>query len=754
MVTNRKIAHCGFCAQPIELGSILAVDGQYCCSGCQTADELIHGAGASGPDSVTLSKYEHLSVASDAEGLRKYDEHWYSWELELPHIHCTSCLILLERMPEWLDGVHELRVSFSSKRAHIYFDTSVLNPAVLAAWLDYVGYPPKLVGKIKKDSGGIFNLGIAGFAMGNAMMGAFPEYFGLSESSDASLLYFFRYSTAFFATVSLFTAGRFYLVSALKSLSSKTWSLDVPIALGMLVLWGWSSFQLMSGISGGYFDSLAGLVFFLLLGRFLQTRTYSAFSFERTVKDFLPLGIYSEDRGAFVRLEKLQLGENVHLPEGGIVPADLLLKAPAVIDYSFITGESAPIALKANEVAKVGGKTLGALQASVHAPASVSSLEQVWKAKDQTTGWVSARMTAIFTISVLSIAGVAGTAWYFINPDRFVEIAVSVLIIACPCALSLAAPFAYGTARANLAKLGLYLKEGKGITYLSTLKNIAWDKTGTLTKKHPQANIQWHKEAHPELLYALASRSIHPLSKAVVQNVTPSYPVILVNWQERIGAGIIATTEDGTVLKLGSGKWLGLPEGPTYFSLNDILLATIELSASYRSGMADVFEALRAAHVGHFLISGDYPKELPASWAPYLADKTHFNQTPNQKAALLRTLPQTAFIGDGLNDIKAMQEAHIGLSVVEEDLGYFPQSDGILLASGLSKLPAILRYSRRMVLVVRSAYALSLCYNLLGVIIAVLGLLSPVVAAVLMPLSSITVVLFVVAFAQILQPKN
>lgn len=754
MVSNKKIAHCGFCAQPIELGSTLVADDQYCCSGCQTADQLIHGAGASGPDKATLSKYEHLSVASDAEGLRKYDEHWYSWELELPHIHCTSCLILLERMPEWLDGVHELRVSFSAKRAHIYFDTSVLNPAVLAGWLDYVGYPPKLVGKIKKDRRGIINLGIAGFAMGNAMMGAFPEYFGLSESSDANLLYFFRYSTAFFATVSLFTAGRFYLVSALKSLSSKTWSLDVPIALGMLVLWGWSSFQLMSGISGGYFDSLAGLVFFLLLGRFLQTRTYSAFSFERTVKDFLPLSIYSEDRGVFVRLENLQLGENVHLPEGGIIPADLLLKAPAVVDYSFITGESDPIALKANEVAKVGGKTLGALQASVYAPPSVSSLEQVWKAKDQTTGWVSARMTAIFTISVLSIALVAGAAWYFINPDRFVEIAVSVLIIACPCALSLAAPFAYGTARANLAKLGFYLKEGKGITYLSTLKNIAWDKTGTLTKKHPQANILWHREAHPELLYALASRSIHPVSKTIATVLTPLYPVILGNWQEWIGEGISATLQDGTVLKLGSGKWLGMPQGPTYFCIDDILAATIELSANYREGMTEVFEALSTAQIDHHLISGDHPKELPASWTPYLADKTHFNQTPNQKAALLRTLPQTAFIGDGLNDIRAMQEAHIGLSVVEEDLGYFPQSDGILLASGLSKLPAILRYSRRMVLVVRSAYLLSLCYNLLGVIIAVLGLLSPVVAAVLMPLSSITVVLFVVAFAQILQPKN
>ena len=439
---------------------------------------------------------------------------------------------------------------------------------------------------------------------------------------------------------------------------------------------------------------------------------------------------------------------------GGIIPADLLLKAPAVIDYSFITGESDPIALKVNEVAKAGGKSMNDIYATVHAPPSISSLEQVWKAKDRNTGWVSARMTAIFTISVLSIAFFSGAVWYFINPDRFVEIAVSVLIIACPCALSLAAPFAYGTARSNLAKLGLYLKEGKGITYLSTLKNIAWDKTGTLTQKQPQANIHWYREAHPELLHALASRSIHPVSKAISMVLTPSYPVILGNWQEWIGEGISATLEDGTVLKLGSGKWLGMPQGPTYFCLDDILVATIELSANYREGMVEVFEALSTAQIDHHLISGDHPKELPTSWESYFSDKTHFNQTPNQKAALLRTLPQTAFIGDGLNDVKAMHEAHIGLSVVEEDLGYFPQSDGILMASGLSKLPAILRYSRRMVLVVRSAYVLSLCYNLLGIIIAVLGLLSPVVAAVLMPLSSITVVLFVVAFAQILQPKN
>lgn len=754
MMTNQKIAHCGFCAQPMDLESSLAVDDQYCCSGCQTADALIHGEGTTGPDRATLSKYEHLSVASDAEGLRKYDEHWYSWELELPHIHCTSCLILLERMPEWLDGVHELRVSFSAKRAHIYFDTSIVNPAVLAAWLDYVGYPPKLVGKTKRDRSLIINLGIAGFAMGNAMMGAFPEYFGLSESSDANLLHFFRYSTALFATLSLFTAGRFYLVSALKSLSAKTWSLDVPIAIGMLMLWGWSSYLLFNGISGGYFDSLAGLVFFLLLGRFLQTRTYSAFSFERTIKDFLPLSIYSEDQRAFVRLEDLKLGENVHLPEGGIIPVDLFLKAPAVVDYSFITGESDPVSLGVNEVAKVGGKSLDDIHASVHATPSVSSLEQVWKAKDQTTGWVSARLTAIFTISVLSIAFFSGIAWYYINPDRFVEIAVSVLIIACPCALSLAAPFAYGTARSNLAKLGLYLKEGKGIIDLSTLRNIAWDKTGTLTQKHPKASIHWEKGQHPELLFALASRSTHPISQAISKALTPSYSVVLGNWQESVGEGIRATTEYGTVLKLGSGKWLGLLEGPTYFFVDDILVATISVSAAYRDGMAEVFEALSAAQIDHHLISGDQPKELPTSWTSYFSDKSHFNQNPAQKAALLRTLPQTAFIGDGLNDIQAMHEAQIGLSVVEEDLGYFPQSDGILMSDGLSKLPAILRYSRRMVLVVRSAYLLSLLYNLLGVVIAVSGLLSPVIAAVLMPLSSITVVLFVVLLAQILQPKN
>ena len=754
MVKTKKISHCSFCGQPIFVKDSSAIMTNYCCSGCETAEALMNGAAGPGPDAATLNKYEHLSVAGEAEGLRMYDKNWYSWELELPHIHCTSCLILLERMPEWLEGVYELRVSFSAKRAHIYFNNLVLNPSVLAAWLDYVGYPPKLVGKTKGNRGALADLGIAGFAMGNAMMSAFPEYFGLSESSNADLLYFFRYSTAFFATLSLFTAGRFYLLSALKSLSSRSWSLDVPIALGMLVLWGWSSYLLILGVSGGYFDSLAGLVFFLLLGRFLQTRTYSAFSFERTVKDFLPLSIYSEDQGAFVRLEHLQLGENVYLPEGGIIPADLLLKAPALIDYSFITGESDPVTLKANEVAKVGGKTLSALQASVHAPPLISSLEHVWKSKDQSTGWVSARMTAIFTICVLSVALVSGAAWYFINPDRFVEIAVSVLIVACPCALSLAAPFAYGTARANLAKLGLYLKEGKGITYLSTLKNIAWDKTGTLTQRHSQTSIKWHKEDYPELLHAVSSRSTHPVSKSLSLALTPSYPVILSNWQEWIGEGISAITEDGTELKLGAGKWLGLPEGPTYFCVDDILVATIEVSAIYREGMADIFEALSAVRIGQFLISGDHPKELPASWVAHLADKSHFNQSPSQKAALLRTLPQTAFIGDGLNDVKAMHEAHIGLSVVEEDLGYFPQSDGILLASGLSKLPAILRYSRRMVRVVRSAYVLSLFYNLLGVVIAVLGLLSPVIAAVLMPLSSITVVLFVVAFAQILQPKN
>lgn len=747
-------SNCSYCQQPIAKKPPFSKNALYCCAGCETADELTSGKSLAGPDRKTIIRYQHLSIASEKEGIKTYDKQWSTWELILPHIHCSSCLILLEKIPQWLEGVHEIRVSYSAKRIEVSFDKSTINPALLAAWLDHLGYPPRLVRKHKsRDTKDIWHIGLAGFAFGNAMMGAFPEYFGLNSAAQQNLLLFFRYSTGFFATLSLAVAGNIYLKSAFTAVKKQVWSLDIPIAIGMLALWFWSSFLLFSGTNGGYFDSLAGLVFFLRLGRFFQKQTYSAFSFESNVNDFLPLSIFSCDQNAFVRLNDLNLGECIELPKEGVLPVDVKVEGKVLVDYSFITGESDPIVHQTGDIALMGGRVLNALKGKVYKLAPARDLEKIWQSGTVETGWVSTKVTAAFTMAVITLSILATVAWWFIDPTRAVEIGVSILIIACPCALSLAAPFAYGTARTLMSKMGLFLKSGEGVARLGDLKTVAWDKTGTLTHKEQKITIQWHGEQEPLLLKSIVARSIHPIAQGVSSYLEPSPTVECFQWQEHLGQGISAVDDKGRTIRLGSGRWLELDGSATYMTIDGKLSATINIQAGYRETMEEVLQGLAKLSLNVLLISGDHPKILPKRWLIFFKNKLFFNQQPEQKAAIVRQHDDVLFIGDGLNDIQALQASKIGLSLVEEDLGYFPKSDGLLLSISLTKLPAFIAYAKNMRRVVKLAYGGSLAYNLIGIVLAVLGWMSPVVAAVLMPLSSISVVLFAVLCAHLLRPK-
>ena len=750
------MSKCQFCHQPIE-GSLIVERNEkhYCCTGCATADEMLNGGDQLGPSAALVEKYAHLSLAEEGEGLEKFNATHQQWTVQLPAIHCTSCLILLERMGEWLPGVHDVRVSFSAKKATVQFNPQELSIALLAAWLDYVGYPPSLISQSKRNRNQIAQLGISGFAMGNAMMSAFPEYFGLNESGHAALLYFFRYSTAFFATISLLIAGRFYLENAYKAIRSAQWSLDIPIALGMLVLWFWSAYLILTGTSGGYFDSLSGLIFFLLLGRFLQAQTYEAFSFERTVQDFLPISVFSLNRQAFTRLADLQEGERIQIPTDGIIPAKCTTIAPAKLDYSFITGESDPQHISEGQSILPGGRNAGApLQATVAEVPGQGVVEQLWKSNDrEQTGWVSERITAIFTITVILAALTGGIIWYAIDPTRAAEIAVSVLIIACPCALSLAAPFAYGTASRFLSHLGLYFKSGIGLEKLANSTTFFWDKTGTLTHQSNAGNLSDLSAQHQSVLKAMTSRSEHPISQAISALLPQASPVELEQWESLPGQGIAAKF-NGQIYRLGSAQWLQKPDGPTYFEKEGAELGYFSPVFSYREHLETMFEELTNMGAEHHLISGDSPRELPANWASYFDGKAHFNATPEQKAQIVNAHAGGVFLGDGLNDVQALEAADLGIAVVEGQMSYIPRSGGVLRSEMLPELPKMLRYAKKMIRWVRAAYILSLTYNVLGITVALLGWMSPVIAAILMPLSSISVVLFAVLGARLLRPKN
>jgi Cu+-exporting ATPase len=504
-----------------------------------------------------------------------------------------------------------------------------------------------------------------------------------------------------------------------------------------------------------YFDSLSGLIFFLLLGKFLQEKTYAAFSFERSIEDFLPISVFSEDRGEYIRLAALVEGERINIPTGTVVPVLSEAVMEGSLDYSFVTGESIPQKIKEGSTVYPGATNVGGtLVALVMDSPKSAQIEGLWKEDvTETTGWVEERTTAIFTITVLILALAGGILWYFEVPERALEIAVSVLIIACPCALSLAAPFAYGTASGVLAKSGLFLKSAIGIETLAAVRKVYWDKTGTLTHQPKSEQLSFLTEQQMQAVKAIVARSTHPIAQSILSQLAEVQPATLMHWQEHVGLGLEGVGEDGKLYKIGSGKWLGLPEGPTYFLEDNLHLGSYEPNWGYRQ-ITQMLLELRNRGLQNHLISGDSPRELPVEWKEVFMERVHFNCTPIQKSSLIDPKEASLYIGDGLNDVEAMASATIGLSIVDGELGYFPKSDGVIDAKLLHKLPFMLSYSKRMVRLVHNAYFFSLLYNLLGVAFALLGWLTPVIAAILMPLSSISVVLFSVIGARMMAAKS
>ena len=751
--------NCHFCEQPITSGLKIESDNRaFCCNGCAMADAMLNNRQAVGPGQKLLQRYAHLVVAGAQESLQVYNADQASWKVQLPDIHCSSCLILLERMSEWLEGVLDVRVDFSAKRATIQFNPETLSIAVLAAWLDYVGYPPSLISEKERKRQDFSKLGIAGFAMGNAMMSAFPEYFGLDSQGHVGLLTVFRWSTAVFATLSLVVAGISYLQNAFKAIRSRQWSLDIPIAVGMIALWSWSVYELLAGLSGGYFDSLSGFIFFLLLGKMLQERTYAAFSFERTVKDFLPLSVYCQRVEGFLKLDQLVPEDNITIQEGGIIPITVKVKKPISIDYSFLTGESVPVDLDVGQTAYQGGRVLHKpLLGEVLENIAEQSTSDLWKEEDYgTTGWVSASITAWFTRTVLILSFFGGLVWYFVAPDRAVEIAVSVLIIACPCALSLAAPFAYGTASALLSKRKLYLKSGRAVADLAAVQVAMWDKTGTLTQKGlDKSELSLTSEDAAAVLF-IANTSIHPVAQSLVTSLSGiafQRPQKFFEIREISGKGLEAKGRDSTVWRIGSGNWIGQPPGPTYIEKNGEILGAFTPEWTYRP-LRSMFKSLDKMGVTNVLISGDQPRDIPKEWKQFFEDRLHFSCSPKEKRALVEQYKRGMYLGDGLNDVEAIDAALVGLAVVDNVLGYFPKGNGVIFSEALPNLPEFLRYAKRMKRWTKGAYLLSLFYNIAGIGFALTGQLSPVVAAILMPISSITVVLFSTAGAYLLAPKG
>jgi Cu+-exporting ATPase len=760
-------------------------DKPFCCEGCKTVYQILNENKLSSYYDIYEtpgikvelqdfgSKYAYLDKEEIRDKLIYFTEGEYSKvKLYIPDIHCSSCIWLLENLYQLNPAITQSMVNFVKKEVDITFKNTEITLRQVVELLASIHYIPlinleSISGEANKlqNKKLIYKLGIAGFAFGNTMLLSMPEYIPGEVSPEFRS--FFGWLNLLLAIPVLVYSANDYILSAWKNLKHKIINIDMPITIGIFSIFFESAYEIISGSGTGYMDSLTGLVFFLLIGKWYQNKTYQALSFERDYKSYFPVAVtrINGDKEEFVALEEIKAGDRIIVHNQEIIPADsILIKGEANINYSFVTGESKPVYKRSGDELYAGGKQIGAtIELEVTKEVMQSRLTQLWnqdlhdsgeKEKDLTT--MVDTVSKYFTIAILSIAAITAVAWWFIDPSVIIFSFTSVLIVACPCALALSIPFTYGNTMRIFGRMGFYLKKSTVIEKITHIDTVVFDKTGTITYTD-LLSVEYHgKQLSDKELFlfkSLSRQSTHPLSTAVFEYIESDYTKEVEEYREIPASGIIGII-DGKTIRMGSADFIGCEPveksdeaSMVYASIDGVYAGAFSVKNKYREGMEEIITKLKTVYDVH-LISGDNDAEEKRLRKIFGEDsELRFNQTPVQKLEFIKDLrakgKNVLMIGDGLNDAGALNESDLGISIADDVFSFSPACDAILEANKFKFLPDFLFKSKSSVNVVYASFALSLVYNVVGLYFAVTGQLSPIIAAILMPVSSVSVVAFV-----------
>lgn len=786
---------CVHCGEDCGKHPIMYQNLPFCCNGCKTVYQLLNKnklysyyeiedkPGIKVEINDYDDKYAYLDKEEVKEKLFEFKEgNIVKVTFFIPSIHCASCVWLLENLNTLNKGISSSLVNFVKKEVSVTFnekEISIRHIVELLASLHYIPHislEKKTEHDERKEEGKklLKRIGVAGFAFGNTMLLSFPEYIQGSFGLEHKYKFLFGILNLLFAIPVISYSGSDYIKSAFKNLFKKIINIDLPVAIGILAIFLESAYEILSHSGSGYMDSLTGFVFFLLIGKWYQNKTYRALSFERDYKSYFPIAVTVQKEGKekSVLLEKLSPGDKILIRNQELIPADSeLLKGEAYIDYSFVTGESQPVKKNIGDIIYAGGRQTGeALELKVTTEVLQSKLTKLWnqdnknEPKKRNLNSVTDTISKYFTIIVLSIALITAVVWYFINPKEALLVFTSVLIVACPCALALSVPFTFGTTMGIFGKAGFYLKKPSIVEKLSHINTIVFDKTGTITKSEGLKVKYFGEDLSEEdlsIIKSLTRQSTHPKSSAVYEYLK-KYPTKKINnFRELPARGVIGSCKYKKI-KVGSYEFVYGEENTkstkngVYISINDKPKGYFTIENKYREGLKEIILNLKKDYELH-VISGDTDEEKENLITLFGNEsRLNFNKSPVEKLEYIKKLKlkgkKVMMTGDGLNDAGALSEADVGISVADDIYHFSPACDAILEAKKIKSLNKFIKFTKTSLNVVKISLLISFLYNVIGLYFAVTGQLSPIIAAILMPASSISVVAFV-SFAVILLSK-
>jgi len=590
---------------------------------------------------------------------------------------------------------------------------------------------------------------------------SFPEYLGLQEA-EKQLQGFFRILSLILALPVFFYSALPFYESGWKGLKHRFLNIDAPIALAIIVTFTRSVYEVITQSGSGYFDSMSGIVFFMLAGRILQDKTYQQLSFERDFTSYFPIAvtIVKDNKEIPTPLQQVKTGDTMLIYHEELIPADgIITRGKALIDYSFVTGESLPTGKDMGEIVYAGGKqTGGAIEVLVIKEVMQSYLTSLWerdelkKNREEKSQSFVHLVSRWFTYVVLSIALIAGLYWSFADSSKVWNVVTAVLIVACPCALLLSNTFTNGNILRILSRNRFYLRGAQTIEDIASVDHIVFDKTGTLTttqEKDIAYNGGFLDTGKMAAVAAIAAQSNHPLSRALATC-----------WQGPMPATELFAEIPGMGAKgFVNGKLVTI--GSRQFIAGEKELAPVT---------SNVHVAIDGAYLGFFTIRNHYRESIPAlvaelprryqlsvisgdntnEYGPLhkiLGDRAtvKFQQGPADKLNYIKQLQEQGhkvmMIGDGLNNAGGLRQSDAGIAITESCNNFTPASDAILQPDQLPKLYRFIRLCKANRRIVTASFILSIVYNIAGIWFAVQGGLSPLIAAILMPCSSFSILL-------------